>query len=91
MNHIKFDPDESFYFHHGMSKRVAETGASWPHYHSLYEIYFLEEGNCTYIIDNKVFSVQPINPKRVVELDLCQLWAATEEAPAAPDSEVCPE
>ena len=22
----------------------------------------------------KVFSVQPIKPKRVVELDLCQLW-----------------
>ena len=35
----------------------------------------------------KVFSVQPIKPKRVVELDLCQLWseaelAATEESPA---------
>lgn len=58
MNHIKFDPDESFYFHHGMSKRVAETGTSWPHYHSLYEIYFLEEGNCTYTIDNKVYNVK---------------------------------
>ena len=58
MNHIKFDPAENFYFHHGMSKRVAETGASWPHYNSLYEIYFLEEGNCTYIIDNKVYNVQ---------------------------------
>ncbi len=30
----------------------------------------------------KVFSVQPIKPKRVAEIDLCQLWAATEEAPA---------
>lgn len=35
----------------------------------------------------KVFSVQPIKPKRVIELDLCQLWneaelAATEESPA---------
>ena len=34
----------------------------------------------------KVFSVQPIKPKRVVELDLCQLWseaepAATEQTP----------
>ena len=58
MNNIKFDPDENFYFHHGMSKRVAETGTSWPHYHSLYEIYFLLEGNCTYIIDNKVYNVQ---------------------------------
>lgn len=42
----------------------------------------------------KVFSVEPIKPKRVVEIDLCQLWAesappAIEEAPAAPDSEVC--
>lgn len=58
MNSIKFDPAEKFYFHHGMSKRVVETGTSWPHYHSLYEIYFLEEGNCTYIIDNKVYNVQ---------------------------------
>lgn len=35
----------------------------------------------------KVFSVQPIKPKRVVELDLCQLWneaeqPISEEAPA---------
>lgn len=59
MSHIKFDPDESFYYHRGISKRVAETGASWPHYHSLYEIYFLLEGNCTYIIDNKVYNVKP--------------------------------
>ena len=58
MSHIKFDPDEKFYFHHGMSKRVAETGTSWPHYHSLYEIYFLLEGNCTYIIDNRVYNVR---------------------------------
>lgn len=58
MSHIKFDPAKDFYFHHGMSKRVAETGTSWPHYHSLYEIYFLEDGNCTYIIDNKVYNVQ---------------------------------
>ena len=59
MNFIKFDPDERFYFHRGMSKRVEETGASWPHYHSLYEIYFMLEGNCTYFIDNKVYNVQP--------------------------------
>jgi quercetin dioxygenase-like cupin family protein len=41
-----------------MSKRVAETGTSWPHYHGLYEIYFMLEGNCTYIIDDKVYNVQ---------------------------------
>ncbi len=58
MNLFKFDPAENFYFHHGMNKRVAEEGVSWPHYHSLYEIYFLEDGNCTYIIDNKVYNVQ---------------------------------
>ncbi len=58
LNQIKFDPSEKLYFHHGMSKRIEETGTSWPHYHSLYEIYFLEEGNCTYIIDNKVYNVQ---------------------------------
>ena len=58
MSSFKFDPAENFYFHHGISKRVAETGTSWPHYHSLYEIYFLEEGNCTYIIDDKFYNVQ---------------------------------
>ncbi len=58
MGFIKFDPDEKFYFHKGISKRVAETGTSWPHYHSLYEIYFLEEGNCTYIIDDRFYNVQ---------------------------------
>ena len=58
MNYIKFDPDEAYYFHHGVSKRVAETGASWPHYHGLYEIYFLLEGNCSYFIDNKVYSIR---------------------------------
>ena len=58
INHIKFDPADDFYLHHGMDKKVAETGASWPHYHSLYEIYFLEEGNCTYFIDNKIYNIQ---------------------------------
>lgn len=58
MNSIKFNPDEIFYFQHGMSKRVAETGVSWPHYHGLYEIYFMVKGNCTYIIDNKVYNVK---------------------------------
>lgn len=58
MSSIKFDPDNNFYFHRGMSRRVAETGASWPHYHSLYEIYFLEDGSCTYIIDNKLYNVE---------------------------------
>ncbi len=58
MSFIKFDPADDFYFHHGMSKRVAETGTSWPHYHALYEIYFLLDGNCTYIIDDKVYNVQ---------------------------------
>ncbi|MBQ6897393.1 MAG: helix-turn-helix domain-containing protein [Clostridia bacterium] len=58
MNFIKFDPDDSFYFHKGISKRVSETGTSWPHYHSLFEIYFMLEGSCTYFIDNKVYNVQ---------------------------------
>lgn len=44
----------------------------------------------------RVFAVEPIKPKRVAEIDLCQLWEqlappATEESPAATDSEVCPE
>lgn len=42
-------------------------------------------GNITELYERagyKVFAVQPIKPKRVVELDLCQLWTATEEAPS---------
>ena len=44
----------------------------------------------------KVFAVEPIKPKRVAEIDLCQLWEqlappVAEEAPATPDSEVFPE
>ena len=58
MSFIKFDPADDYYFHRGMSKRVAETGTSWPHYHSLYEIYFMLEGNCIYIIDDKVYNIQ---------------------------------
>ena len=42
----------------------------------------------------KVFSVQPINPKRVVELDFCQLWneaepTISEEVPATNTIEEC--
>lgn len=59
MSYIKFDPDSKFFYQYGRSKRVAEVGTSWPHYHSLYEIYFLLEGNCTYFIDNRVYNVQP--------------------------------
>ena len=58
MNLIRFDPDKDFYFHKGMSKRVSATGSSWPHYHGLYEIYFLLEGKCTYFIDNKVYNIE---------------------------------
>ena len=58
MGYTKFDPDDNFFFHKGMSKRVAETGSSWPHYHSLFEIYFILEGNCTYFIDSKVYDVK---------------------------------
>lgn len=44
----------------------------------------------------KVFGVESIKPKRVAEIDLCQLWEqlappTTEKAPATPDSEVRPE
>ena len=39
------------------------------------------------LVGYKVFAVEPIKPKRVAEIDLCQLWeqlepAATEEATA---------
>lgn len=59
MRYTKFDPDEKFFFHKGMSKRVAEIGSSWPHYHSLFEIYFILEGSCTYFIDNRVYDISP--------------------------------
>ena len=42
-------------------------------------------------IGYKVFSVEPIKPKRVAKIDLCQLWEqlappATEEAPAVAEN-----
>ena len=36
-----------------------------------------------------VFAVEQIKPKRVAEIDLCQLWSG--EEPIATDSEVCQE
>lgn len=38
----------------------------------------------------RVFGVEPVKPKRVAEINLCQLWEqlTTEETPTAPDSEV---
>lgn len=35
----------------------------------------------------KVFGVEPIKPKRVVELDLCQLWDEAEPPVAVPFGE----
>ena len=37
----------------------------------------------------KVFSVEPIKPKRVAEIDLCQLWEQL-APPSTLESEVCP-
>ena len=39
----------------------------------------------------KVFAVEPIKPKRVVELDLCQLWNETEPPEAVPSGEEVPD
>ena len=41
----------------------------------------------------KVFSVQPIKPKRVVELDLCQIWNEAEQpiSEEAPDTNMTEE
>ena len=39
----------------------------------------------------KVFSVQPIKPKRVVEADLCQLWNEAEATATNSNCEVSPE
>lgn len=43
-----------------------------------------------------VIGVEQIRPKRTGRIDLCQLWGqlappSTEETPAPPDSEACPE
>ena len=39
----------------------------------------------------KVFAVEPIKPKRVVELDLCQLWNQAEPPEAASSGKEVPD
>lgn len=52
---LKELPNEIFYFNNDI-KRVGD-GCS-RHYHNLFEIYYMKEGNCSYFIDNKVYEIQ---------------------------------
>ena len=46
--------NEIFYFNTDI--RSVTDGCS-RHYHNLFEIYYMKEGNCSYFIDNKVYEI----------------------------------
>ncbi len=48
--------EEVFYFSKDINFITNETGAK-PHYHVLFELYFLLDGECTYFIDNKTYQI----------------------------------
>ena len=48
---------KKFYFHHDKKVEYQNEYVVKPHYHNMYEMYFITEGNCTYFIDNKTYQV----------------------------------
>ncbi len=59
MIYEKFNNEKRFYFHHDIN--IANTGELIikPHYHNLFEIYYITAGNCTYFIDNNTYQLEP--------------------------------
>ena len=48
---------KKFYFNHDRNVEYKKEYVLTPHYHNMYEMYFITEGNCTYFIDNKTYQV----------------------------------
>lgn len=59
MKCIKFSDGEELFF--DKNKSLSSNGIynGEKHYHTLYEIYFLESGTCNYFADNKIYSMLP--------------------------------
>ena len=48
---------KKFYFNHDRNVEYKKEYVLTPHYHNMYEMYFITDGNCTYFIDNKTYQV----------------------------------
>ena len=48
---------KKFYFNHDINVRYDGEYVVKPHYHNMFEIYFITAGNCTYFIDNKSYRI----------------------------------
>lgn len=59
MFYDKFYKTQTFYFHHDQILESQESNATNRHYHNLFEIYFITEGECTYFIDTKTYRLEP--------------------------------
>ena len=57
MEYIKFT--EYFYLHRDARPQKQDTLSYPMHYHNLFEIYFITEGNCEYFIGNRSYRLEP--------------------------------
>lgn len=57
MDYVKFDNNQKFIFQHDENHGFTSKNNKMRHYHNLFEIYFLESGNCDYFIDNKSYKI----------------------------------
>lgn len=55
MSKIKREDGDRFFFSDEHDER---TAAFDPHYHTLFEIYYLERGKCEYFIENRLYKVE---------------------------------
>ena len=59
MKCIKFSGNEELFFDKNKSLCGNGIYKGEKHYHTLYEIYFLESGSCNYFADNKIYKMLP--------------------------------
>ncbi len=55
MGALKRDDDKVFYF---SNRYYQKPLASMQHYHSLFELYYMDKGRCNYFIDNKSYKIE---------------------------------
>lgn len=56
-SYYKFDEDDSFFYSGQHDPRITLQGSA-HHYHSLFEIYYMTKGSCSYFIDNKSYNIE---------------------------------
>jgi len=57
MSGLKRDDGNVFYFNSEHDTRMGYYGCE-RHYHSLFEIYYMTEGSCSYFIDDKLYAIE---------------------------------